>query len=389
MAKLSIAIVVLLACSSVSTGGNGATDSDAVSYVPTCTPPDGFELQSCRLVEITPEEVFSSLWSRQEPKKELDIVKIEKLPKRRRLKKYVNSVEENWRRGTDRIEFDKKSCPDPKTLQKWIDYNLRAYATVPTKIEPPTVGQRAWVLIDKVGPSHLLALLASEDLNLVRVWVSIESADIEEMGSLATSIARQTLNKPFPVQKPLEERIDAYVGKVGKRHGFEKWKGKINMRGREVTRLDIAEDFFSEFSKNTRIDTPEEARGRKIGAKLREASSGAKVEIDIDVADDPTAAQERMLRLMALDGMPADYRKCDPNDPDEQIKAGDVCFKFHPSSTHGTRGNKIYHKVFFCRNNVSVYLRTAHATDPKKDARLPAIASFIDKRLQTLLERKG
>jgi hypothetical protein len=389
MAKLSITIAFLLACFSVTIDANSGSNSDTISYVPACKPPDGFELESSRLVEITPEGVFSSLWRRQGPKKELDIVKIEKLPTIRRLKKYDTGVRENWRRGKDGIEFEKSTHPDAETLKTWIDSTLRAYAVMPTKKEPPTVGERAWIWIDKSGPGDSLALLTSEGLNMVRVWVSIKSADIEEVERVAMNIAKQTLNNPFPVQAiPLAERIDAYVGKVNKRLGFDNWKGKTNIGGKTVDRLDIDEDFFSKFSKNTRIDTPEEARGHKIGAKLIEAS-GVEVEVDIDVAEDPTAAQEKMLRLMSLNGMPADYEKCDPNDPDEQIKVGDVCFKFHPSTIHGTRGNLIYHKVFFCRNNVSVYLRTAYATDPKQDARLPAMASLIDEKLQALLILKG
>lgn len=385
MSRATHMSVILVVCFSVSLiQSAGKADSEGAGYVPVFKPADGFWLRSSTLTEVTPQGAFTVEWQRRQSASSLNIVSIRK-GTIEKGKKYVNMIEEQWRRGKDEVNLRWFVCPDRKTLEEHIKRILSMYAAVHVEMEKPGAGERAWIA---KGPGSL-SLITYQGLDLVRVYVSMKSVDIAELEKVAANIARETLEQPWCNQEDkLNERIEMYVESVKKRHSFGRWRGKTKVRDKEVKRLDIGEDFFSKFSKNTRMDSPKEDKQQKVRIRLAEASSEAEVEVEIDMAEDPPAAQEKMLRLMALSGRPSYYRKCDPNDVDEQVKVGDVCFKFVPPWIRGTRGDRIFHQIFFCRNNVAVRLQTVFGTDAEKDARLPQIALSIDERLQALLEAK-
>lgn len=184
----------------------------------------------------------------------------------------------------------------------------------------------------------------------------------------------------------LKEHIDG----IKKLHKFSEWAGKTKMVDRKIDKLLMDEDFFKTFSKETRIYTKKNKREKQLNLKTCDIATGLDVSIDIGVCDNPEVAHELMMRGIAMATAPPPvYKRADPNDPNDPLNIGDVCFGPARPWIPAKCDKPVLRSLKFCRNNVLVHLRNSLPEGAKEYPDLRQIAFLIDEKLKALSKLKS
>jgi hypothetical protein len=184
----------------------------------------------------------------------------------------------------------------------------------------------------------------------------------------------------------LKARIDG----IKKIHKFSEWAGETKMVGRKIDKLIIDEEFFKTFSKETRIYTKKSKREKELSLKILDIATGLDVSIDIGVCYSPRVAHELMIRGIAMATAPPPvYKRADPNDPNDPLNIGDVCFGPAKPWIPAKCEKPVLRSLMFCRNNVLVHLRNSFPKDTKNYPDLRKIALLIDEKLKALSKLKS
>jgi hypothetical protein len=180
---------------------------------------------------------------------------------------------------------------------------------------------------------------------------------------------------------PLEQHVES----VKKPHSFETWAGKTKMVDANVDKLTIDEEFFARFSRETTIYTEESERGKGLNVKIRDIATGFDVDIDIGVLDSPLGAHERVIRGVAEAALPPPvYKRANPNDPNDPLNIGDVCFGPARPWIPDNCDEPVLRRLYFCRNNVLVQLTNSLPEGAKQYPDLRKIALLIDGKLKAM-----
>jgi hypothetical protein len=163
---------------------------------------------------------------------------------------------------------------------------------------------------------------------------------------------------------------------------FEEWGGKTKGEGREVEKLCMDESFFNIFSRETKIYSEKTNKDKHLNVTIRDLASDLDVSIVVGVLESPLIAHERMIRGMCMATAPGpNYKRADPNDPNDPLNIGDVCFGPARPWIPKESGKEVLHSLRFCRNNVLVHLRNSLTDDAETYPDLRRIALLIDAKL--------
>ena len=185
---------------------------------------------------------------------------------------------------------------------------------------------------------------------------------------------------------PLKERIDG----IKKLHKFGEWAGKTKQKDRRIDKLIMDEDFFKTFSKETKIYTKKGERAKHLSLKIRDIHTGLDVDIIIGVMESPLVAHEKTIRGIAMATAPPPVcKRADPNDPNDPLNIGDVCFGPARPWIPAKCDKPVLRELRFCRNNVLVHLRNSFPKDAKNYPDLRKIALLIDEKLKALSKLKS
>ena len=120
---------------------------------------------------------------------------------------------------------------------------------------------------------------------------------------------------------------------------------------------------------------------------ILEKKTSLNVDIDIAIKGDALSAHNCLINHISLSAktLPV-YKRIDPDDPNEKLNIGDVCFipidPWLPKKSKKT----VIRDLVFCRNNVVVVIRNTNDEDKEDYPDLGKIALFIDNKLKQLLK---
>jgi hypothetical protein len=108
------------------------------------------------------------------------------------------------------------------------------------------------------------------------------------------------------------------------------------------------------------------------------------------VTSDPTTAHFDIIKFLSLSAFPGPVAKrVNPNDPNDPLNVGDVCFVPIRPWIPGKSEKPVIRDLVFCRNNVCVVLRNSGDETRKSYPDLAKIALLIDRRLKEMSKLPG
>ena len=193
---------------------------------------------------------------------------------------------------------------------------------------------------------------------------------------LQHSCAAQENRDPVPPER-MEEIKQVY--------GFNEWVGRVKVPERAIRTLSIDPNFLDVVSSETTVFTPEQRRAKELGLAMIDANTGLNVDVHITAASDPLTAHTSIIRFLSLVTFPPPvYRRVDPNDPNDPLNIGDVCFvPIRPWIPEKSK-EPVIRTLLFCRDNVFVVLRNSGDETKEVYPDIEQIARLIDQRLQAL-----
>jgi hypothetical protein len=164
---------------------------------------------------------------------------------------------------------------------------------------------------------------------------------------------------------------------------FDKWAGKVKVPDRRVSKLEIDPNFFNGIATKTRVFTAEPNRASELDLNMADRDSGLNVSVDITVTTSPEKAHSYIISYLSVVTIPAPaFRRVDPNDPNDSLNIGDVCFVPIESWVPRNSRRPVIRTLMFCRNNVFVILRNSGDETKEVYPDLCKIALLIDRRLK-------
>jgi hypothetical protein len=170
-----------------------------------------------------------------------------------------------------------------------------------------------------------------------------------------------------------KDLLQEHANRIKKVYDFNAWAGKVKIVNKRIDKLEP--NFLDAFSEKTKIYT--------------DKKTGLGVDIDIGIKEDAMAAHAGIINFFAVCAAPPPvYKRADPNDPNNPLNIGDVCFYPIRPWIPKKCGKPVLRSLIFCRNNVLVLLRNFDGEDEKEYPNLREIALFIDRKLLDSLKPK-
>ncbi len=177
-------------------------------------------------------------------------------------------------------------------------------------------------------------------------------------------------------------RVDA----TKRMYDFEKWGGKVKIPNRRIERLNIDPNLFTAVSAKTTIFAAEPNR---VSLKMADKDSGLDVSIDIGVTDSPQTAHMRIITSLSYVTRPGRVdRRVDPNDPNDPLNIGDVCFVPADPWIPEKSKKPVLRSLMFCRDNTFVRLQNSDDETREVYPDLGRIALLIDRKLKEISRPK-
>ena len=190
-------------------------------------------------------------------------------------------------------------------------------------------------------------------------------------------------------EKKPADRQDKFIAMVNKAYRVKAWKGKTKEQYETLDRTGMDAKFFSKFSKKTTIHTKKSERDKILSLRIQDIASDLPVKIKVHTAESPSAAHEMMIKNMALATAPLPvYQQADPNDPNDPMNIGDVCFYPVTSWVPKQYGEPVLRELRFCRNNLFVHLQNFTGEDSPKYPDLQNVALLMDEKILDISKPK-
>jgi hypothetical protein len=176
------------------------------------------------------------------------------------------------------------------------------------------------------------------------------------------------------------------MDRIKKVYEFEKWAGKVKNQNLRIEKLEIDPNIFDIFSSGKRIIR---VNSKEITLSFKDKKTDLDVKIDILLCSDSNEAHKNIIEFLSVSSaVPPTAKRINPNEPNNPLNIGDVCFVPINQWFPGKSKKPALYDLIFTRNNAFVILRNSNDETKEEYPDLGEIAKFIDKKLIVISKTK-